>query len=61
METGDDLERAKQIAMIAASLDSDKNDFPDELRDLAAACVNDLHVLAEKLAGEQAIRIYGWF
>lgn len=61
METGDEFERAKQIAMIAASLDSDKNEFPDELRDLAEACVGNLHELAEKLAGDQAIQIYGWF
>lgn len=52
------FEQAKQIAFTAAALDADKNAFPDDAREIAAICVNDLHRLAEKLAGNQASKIY---
>lgn len=58
METIDQFEQAKQIATIASTLDSDKNEFPDEARAIAAMCVDNLHSLAEKLAGSQAGKIY---
>ena len=52
------FEQAKQIAKTASKLDSDKNDFPEEARDIAAMCVDNLHALAEKLAGNQVSEIY---
>jgi hypothetical protein len=58
MDSADCLEQAKQIASTAATLDYEKNDFPDEARDIAAMCVDQLHILAEKLAGKQAGKIY---
>jgi hypothetical protein len=47
MNTTELFEQAKQIATTASLLDSDKNEFPDEARDIAAMCVNNLHKLAE--------------
>lgn len=58
MNTTELFEQAKQIATTASLLDSNKNDFPDEARDIAKLCVDNLHVLAEKLAGNQVDRIY---
>jgi hypothetical protein len=58
MNTVEQFEQAKQIATTAILLDSDKNNFPEDARVLAAMCVENLHVLAEKLAGSQAGKIY---
>jgi hypothetical protein len=58
METIDHFEQAKQIAGAAVILDSKKNEFPDEARAIAVMCVDNLHTLAEKLAGNQASKIY---
>lgn len=52
------LEQAMRIATTATLLDSDKNEFPDEAQIIAAICVDELHKLAEKLAGNQANKIY---
>jgi|WetSurMetagenome_2_1015567.scaffolds.fasta_scaffold54766_3 hypothetical protein len=58
MNTTELFEQAKQIAATASLLDSTKNEFPDETRDFAAQCVDNLHILAEKLAGNQVGKIY---
>lgn len=49
---------ANQIAATAALLDSDKNEFPKEAKEIAVICVNNLHSLAKKLAGNQVGKIY---
>jgi hypothetical protein len=58
MDSIDCFEQAKQIASTAATLDFEKNKFPDEARKIAAMCVDQLHILAEKLAGKQSGQIY---
>lgn len=58
MNTTDQFEYAKRIATTAALLDSEKNDFPDEAKLVAKQCVDDLHSLAMKLAGNQVNKIY---
>jgi hypothetical protein len=58
MDNAELFQQAKQIATTASLLDSDKNEFPDDARLIAAMCVNDLHKLAEILAGNQVGRIY---
>ena len=50
--------QARKIASLAAALDYDKNTFPEETRILAANCVDELHNLAEKLAGDKVNDIY---
>jgi hypothetical protein len=52
------FEQARRIADTASELDSNKNDFPEEMRDIATICVENLHVLAEKLAGNRVDQIY---
>jgi hypothetical protein len=52
------FEQAKQIALAAATLDADKNSFPNDAREIATRCVSDLHRLAEKLAGSLSSKIY---
>lgn len=58
MNTTDQFEYAKRIATTATVLDSEKNDFPDEAREIAKDCVDDLHRLAKKLAGNHVHDIY---
>lgn len=58
MNTTELFEQAKQIASAASLLDSEKNEFPEDARDIAALCVDHLHCLAEKLAGNQIDKIY---
>jgi len=58
MNAIEQFERAKQIATTAALLDWEKNAFPDEAREIAAVCVDNLHFLAEKLAGSQVGKLY---
>ncbi len=57
MNTVDQFKLANQIAATAALLDSDKNEFPNEAREIAVICVNNLHSLAKKLAGNQVGKI----
>jgi hypothetical protein len=52
------LEQANLIATIASTLDSEKNEFPDDAQVIAKACVDNLHELAYKLAGNDAYKIY---
>ena len=58
MKNSEQLEQARRIADTASELDSNKNDFPEEMRDIATICVENLHVLAEKLAGNRVDQIY---
>jgi hypothetical protein len=58
MKNTEHFEQARRIAETASELDSNKNDFPEEMRDIATICVENLHVLAEKLAGNRADQIY---
>lgn len=58
METSQQFEEAKRIAFTAAALDWKKNSFPEEARFIASMCVNNLHDLAEKLAGDQVTKLY---
>jgi hypothetical protein len=58
MKNAEQFEQARRIADTASELDSSKNDFPEEMRDIATICVENLHVLAEKLAGNRVDQIY---
>jgi hypothetical protein len=58
MKDTEQFEQARRIADTASELDSNKNYFPEEMRDIATICVENLHVLAEKLAGNRADQIY---
>lgn len=58
MKNSDQFEQALRIAATASELDFSKNDFPEEMRDFAIVCVENLHVLAEKLAGNRVDQIY---
>jgi hypothetical protein len=58
MKNTERFEQALRIAETASELDSNKNDFPEEMRDIATTCVENLHVLAEKLAGNRVDQIY---
>jgi hypothetical protein len=58
MKDTEQFEQARRIADTASELDSNKNYFPEEMRDIATICVENLHVLAEKLAGNQVDQIY---
>jgi hypothetical protein len=58
MKNAEQFELAVRIAETASELDCSKNDFPEEMRDIAKICVENLHVLAEKLAGNQVDQIY---
>ena len=58
MNSADQLEQANLIATIASTLDSEKNEFPDDAQVIAKTCVDNLHELASKLAGNDACKIY---
>ena len=58
MNTIDQFEHAKLIATTASELDSEKNEFPDEAQAIAKVCVDKLHELAYKLAGNEVYKIY---
>lgn len=52
------FEYAQYISEVAVSLDNDKITFPDDAKRIAETCVEQLHLLAVTLAGEQAGDIY---
>ncbi len=54
----DQFKRANLIATIATTLDSEKNEFPDEAQIIAKICVDKLHELAHNLAGDEVHKIY---
>jgi hypothetical protein len=58
MKSTEQFEQACRIADTASELDSNKNYFPEEMRDIATICVENLHILAEKLAGNRVDQIY---
>jgi hypothetical protein len=58
MNSADQLEQANLIATIASTLDSEKNEFPDDAQVIARICVENLHELAYKLAGNGVYKIY---
>lgn len=58
MNSIDQLEQANLIATIASTLDSEKNEFPNEAQAIAKICVDNLHELAQKLAGNEVYKIY---
>ncbi|MBU1426454.1 MAG: hypothetical protein KKH12_09605 [Gammaproteobacteria bacterium] len=58
MDNTELFEQAKQIATTASLLDSNKNQFPNDARKIAEMCVDNLHTLAEKLAGNKVDKIY---
>ena len=58
MNSVDQFEQANLIATIASTLDSEKNEFPDDAQVIAKICVDNLHELAHKLAGNEVYKIY---
>lgn len=52
------FKQANLIATIASTLDAGKNEFPDDVQVIAKTCVDNLHELASKLAGNEAHKIY---
>jgi hypothetical protein len=58
MENAKQFELAVRIAETASELDYSKNDFTEEMRDIAIICVENMHVLAERLAGSRVHQIY---
>ena len=45
MKNTEQFEQARRITETASELDFNKNDFPEEMRDIATICVDNLHVL----------------
>lgn len=58
MNSIDQFEHARLIATTASTLDAEKNEFPDEAQVIAKVCVDKLHELAHKLAGNEVHKIY---
>lgn len=58
MNSIEQFEQANLIATIASTLDSEKNEFPDDAQVIAKICVDKLHELAYKLAGDEVYKIY---
>ena len=54
----DDFRYAQLLAITAMSLDYDKNTFPGEAKEIARECVEQLHLLAITLAGDQVDKLY---
>lgn len=50
---------ARDIADFAVRLDETRDSFPPELRGLAMACAQKMHILAEAFAGDRAGELYG--
>jgi hypothetical protein len=52
------IEMAKKLADMAADIDWEKNEWPDETRELGFSLVVQLYALAEKLADQPIEDIY---
>ncbi len=58
LQTETAFDVAQDIANFAARLDDLKKSFPPEIKALAGACAEKMHLLAEHLAGDRAGEIY---
>lgn len=54
----DQFNMARDLSVMAADLDFQKNSFPPHHRAEAITCVREMHKLAESLAEERAGELY---